>query len=111
AEADAMHLRAEAFQEYNQAAVLDKLLTGMPEIARAFASSLASVDKITVISTGDGRSSGVSALTGEVAKMIAQVPELFETLTGLRVNELLDRLRGINAGTVKPSANGPATRA
>ena len=108
AEAEAMHKRAEAYQEYNQAAVLDKLLTGMPEVVRAFSESLGSVDKITIVSTGDGRSGGVSNLTGEVAKMIAQVPELFETLTGLRVNELMERLQGINDGRVtpRPSTNG-----
>jgi flotillin len=110
AEADAMQLRADAYQQYNQAAVLDKLLSGMPEVARAFAQSLASVDKITVVSTGDGRGgAGVSALTGDVAKMIAQVPELFETLTGMKVSELMDRLQGINNGTVtRPSSNGAA---
>jgi flotillin len=102
AEADAMHLRAEAYQEYSQAAVLDKLLTGMPEIARAFAQSLASVDKITVVSTGDGRTQGVSQITGEVAKMVAQVPELFETLTGMRVADLMDRLQGIESGRQAP---------
>ena len=32
AEARAMNVKAEAFQEYNQAAVIDKLLTAMPEI-------------------------------------------------------------------------------
>ncbi|MFN8558894.1 MAG: flotillin domain-containing protein [Dehalococcoidia bacterium] len=102
---NAMHLRAEAFQGYNQAAVLDKLLSGMPEVVRAMASPLSSVDKITIVSTGDGR--GASALTGEVAKMIAQVPELFETLTGMRVSELMDRLQGIDqARVVRPSTNG-----
>ncbi len=109
AEADAMHLRADAYQQYNQAAVLDKLLSGMPELARAFAQSLAGVDKITVVSTGDGRGAGVSALTGEVAKMIAQVPELFETLTGMKVSDLLDRLQGIQTGAAtKPSGNSTA---
>ena len=58
AEADAMHLRAEAYQEYSQAAVLDKLIGGMPEVVRALSQSLASVDRITVVSTGDGRSPG-----------------------------------------------------
>src|SRR5499427_1726744 len=96
AEADAMHMRAEAYQEYNQAAVLDKLLTGMPEVVRALAQSLASVDRITVVSTADGRSPGVSQLTGEVAKMVAQVPELFETLTGQKVSELMSRLRALD---------------
>jgi flotillin len=97
AEAEAMHLRAEAYKEYNQAAVLDKLITNMPEVVRALAGSLASVDKITVVSTGDSRSSGVSAVTGEVTKMVAQVPELFETLTGMKVGELMDRLQRIES--------------
>jgi flotillin len=97
AEADAMHLRAEAYQEYSQAAVLDKLISGMPEVVRALSQSLASVDKITVVSTGDGRTPGVSQITGEVARMVAQVPELFETLTGMKVDELMDRLQGINS--------------
>jgi flotillin len=104
AEADAMHQRAAAYQEYSQAAVLDKFITGMPEVVRALAQSLASVDKITVVSTGDGRSPGVSQLTGEVAKMVAQVPELFETLTGQKVSELMTRLRALDAPT--PSDNG-----
>ena len=106
AEADAMHLRAGAFQEYNQAAVLDKLLSGLPEVARAFAQSLASVDKITVVSTGDGRAAGASAITGEVAKMVAQMPELFETLTGVRVSDLMARLNAIDARPVRTPPNG-----
>jgi flotillin len=109
AEADAMHLRAEAYQEYNQAAVLDKLISGMPEVVRALSQSLASVDKITVVSTGDGRSQGVSQITGEVAKMVAQVPELFETLTGQKVSELMERLQGIdtsNRSIVRARDNG-----
>src|SRR5499427_8331637 len=32
AEAKAMNVKAEAYQEYNQAAVVDKLITGMPEV-------------------------------------------------------------------------------
>ncbi|HYW89800.1 MAG TPA: flotillin domain-containing protein, partial [Chloroflexota bacterium] len=110
AEADAMHMRAEAYQEYNQAAVLDKLLTGMPEVVRALSQSLASVDRITVVSTGDGRSPGVSQITGEVAKMVAQVPELFETLTGVKVSELMDRLQGIDSRPLaRPPDNGAAS--
>jgi flotillin len=110
AEADAMHQKAEAYQEYSQAAVLDKLITGMPEVVRALSQSLASVDKITVVSTGDGRSPGVSQITGEVAKMVAQVPELFETLTGQKVGDLMQRLRALDApNTVERRENGAAT--
>src|SRR5260370_26005063 len=104
AEADAMHQKAEAYQEYSQAAVLDKFITGMPEVVRALAQSLSSVDKITIVSTGDGKSPGVSQFTGEVAKMVAQVPELFETLTGQKVSELMRRLRTLDVPT--PPAGG-----
>jgi flotillin len=108
AEADAMHQRAEAYKEYSQAAVLDKLISGMPEVVRALSQSLASVDKITVVSTGDGRSPGVSQITGEVAKMVAQVPELFETLTGQKVSDLMTRLRALDAPSTPaaPRDNG-----
>jgi flotillin len=115
AEADSMHLRAAAYQEYNQAAVLDKLLTGMPEVARAFAEALGGVDKITVVSTGDGRTAGASAITGEVAKMVAQMPELFETLTGMKISQMMGRLQPMDArvidarpvdGAPAPAANG-----
>src|SRR5215510_4675770 len=54
AEARAMNIKAEAYQEYNQAAVVDKLITGLPEVVRAMAQPLANVDKITVVSTGNG---------------------------------------------------------
>ena len=54
AEAKAMNVKAEAYQEYNQAAVIDKLFTGLPEVVRALAAPLANVDKITVVSTGNG---------------------------------------------------------
>src|ERR1700675_2647804 len=66
AEARAMNVKAEAFQEYNQAAVLDKLLTGMPEIIRALATPLSKVDKITIVSTGNGASTGLHKLTGDI---------------------------------------------
>ncbi|MCL6645548.1 MAG: hypothetical protein K6U88_11320 [Dehalococcoidia bacterium] len=108
AEADAMHLKADAYLQYNQAAIIDKFLTGMPEVARAMASALGGVDKVTVVSTGTG-AQGVSALTGEVAKMIAQVPELFETLTGMKVSELLGRLQQLDASAAA-STNGAAER-
>src|SRR5260221_1095218 len=49
AEADAMKVKAAAFHEYNQAAVLDKLLTGMPEIVRAISEPLSKVDKVTIV--------------------------------------------------------------
>ena len=102
AEAKAMNVKAEAFQEYNQAAVIDKLLTGMPEIVRALATPLSNIDKITIVSTGDGDSAGVNKLTADIAKMAAQVPALFEALSGMSVSEMLSKVRQIGDKAPKP---------
>jgi flotillin len=95
AEARAMNVKAEAFQEYNQAAVIDKLLTGLPEVVRALASPLANVDKITIVSTGNGDAAGMNKITGDITKMAAQVPALFETLSGMPLSDLLGKVRQI----------------
>ena len=96
AEADAMLLRAQAYEKYNQAAVVDLMLDRLPEMAKSFAEALGNVDKITIVSTGDGGKAGggASALTGEVAKMVSQVPEVIESLTGISVGEIVKRLPG-----------------
>ncbi len=95
AEAKAMNVKAEAFQEYNQAAVVDKLLTNMPEIVRALSAPLANVDKITIVSTGDGASAGMNKITGDITAMAAQIPALFETLSGMKMSELLSKVKSI----------------
>jgi flotillin len=95
AEAKAMNVKAEAYQEYNQAAVVDKLLTNMPEIVKALAAPLANVDKITIVSTGNGDSAGMNKITGDITAMAAQIPALFETLSGMRMSELLSKVKSI----------------
>ena len=105
AEARAMNVKAEAYQEYNQAAVVDKLITGLPEVVKALASPLAKVDRITIVSTGDGNASGMHKLTGDLTQMAAQVPALFESLSGMQMSELLGKIRTI--GDRHKSPNDP----
>ncbi len=102
AEAKAMNVKAEAYQEYNQAAVVDKLITGLPEVVKALASPLANVDKITIVSTGNGDAAGMNKITGDITKMAAQVPALFETLSGMPLGELLGKVRQIGDKSAKP---------
>jgi flotillin len=97
-----MNVKAEAYQEYNQAAVIDRLFATMPEVVRALASPLANVDKITIVSTGNGDASGMNKITGDIAKMAAQVPALFETLSGMPLSELLGKVRQLGDKTAKP---------
>jgi flotillin len=107
-EAKAMNVKAEAYQEYNQAAIYDKLLTSLPEVVRAMAAPLANVDKITVVSTGNGDATGLNKITGDFAKMAAQVPALFESLSGMNMTELLSKVRGIGDKSPKPDALPPS---
>ncbi|HMH71443.1 MAG TPA: SPFH domain-containing protein [Bradyrhizobium sp.] len=102
AEAKAMNVKAEAYQEYNQAAVIDKLITSMPEIVKALASPLANVDKITIVSTGNGNAAGMNKITGDVAAMAAQIPALFETLSGVQFSDLLSKVKMIGDKAPKP---------
>jgi flotillin len=101
AEAKAMNVKAEAYQEYNQAAVVDKLITGLPEVVKALASPLANIDKITIVSTGNGDSAGMHKITGDMAQMAAQIPALFETLSGMKMSELLGKIKTIKDRTEK----------
>jgi flotillin len=102
AEAKAMNVKAEAFQEYNQAAVIDKLLTGLPEVVRALSAPLANIDKITIVSTGNGDSAGMHKITGDITQMAAQIPALFETLSGMKMSELLGKVKAIGDKSPKP---------
>jgi flotillin len=91
-----MEKKAEAWQQYNEAAVLQLLAPILPEIAKAISEPLSRVDKITLVSTGGGNGHGdigASRITGEMTQVMAQVPPLLESLTGLKLDQLLARLK------------------
>ena len=104
AEAEAMRVKAEAWKQYGQAAVIDKLLESLPEIAEAIAQPLAKTDRIVMISGGNDTSMGASRITGEVTQIIAQLPEIIESLTGIDILAMLKELPGV-ATTDGPEAN------
>ena len=103
AEAKAMNVKAEAYQEYNQAAVVDKLITGLPDVVRALSEPLSKIDKVTIVSTGNGDAAGAYKLTGDVTKIAAQVPALFEALSGMQMSDLLAKVRLIGDKAPKPA--------
>jgi len=104
AEAKAMNVKAEAYQEWNQAAVVDRLISNMAEVVRAMAEPLAKVDKITIVSTGNEPAVGASKLTGDITKIAAQVPALFEALSGMDMHELMN-----NVKSMRSRPNGAST--
>jgi flotillin len=95
AEAKAMNVKAEAYQEWTQAAVVDKLITNMADVVRAMSEPLSKVDKITIVSTGNDGATGASKVTGEMTKIASQVPALFEALSGMRLEDLMSNVKAM----------------
>jgi flotillin len=101
AEAEAMQKKAEAWQQYNQAAIIQQLIDALPEVARAISEPLAKTDRIVVISNGGDGGAGASRVTADVANIVAQVPTTIEALTGLDLIQTIRNLPGISQA--KPS--------
>jgi flotillin len=108
AEALAMEKKAEAWSRYGEAAVLQILAPVLPEVARAIAEPLARIDRITMVSTGGNGELGASKVTAEVARVLAQLPPVVESLTGLNLDQLFARLRSATAAR-SAAAQPPAT--
>lgn len=81
AEAEAMTHKAQAWEHYNQAAILELYLQNLPELAKAVADPLSRVDKIVLV--GGDKGTGATKITAQVADVLAQMPDIVESLTGV----------------------------
>jgi flotillin len=97
AEAQATSKKADAWQQYTQAAILQQLLDKLPELANAVAQPLAKTERIVVINSGgDGHSgTGAAKVTRDVTDTMAQLPAVIEALTGLNLMDLLKNLPAV----------------
>lgn len=87
AEAEAMLKKATAWEKYNQAAILENYFHILPELAKSVSEPLSRVDKIVVVS-GD-KSLGTTKITAQVAEILAQMPEVVKSLTGVDLKKYL----------------------
>ncbi|MEU9184757.1 SPFH domain-containing protein [Streptomyces sp. NPDC048484] len=101
AEAEAMRLKADAFSQYGDAAVLQMLVEVLPQVVAKASEPLSAIDKMTVISTD-----GASQLSRTVADNVAQGVELLSSTTGVDLPELLRRITAPEPATAAPPANG-----
>lgn len=85
AEAEAMMKRAQACEKYNQAAILEMYLENLPELAKAVAEPLSKIDKIVLV--GGDKGTGATKITAQVADVLAQMPEVVESLTGVDIKK------------------------
>lgn len=86
AEAEAMDKRAEAFENYNDAAVLQMLIEVLPQVAREVAAPISAIDQLTVISPD-----GAGALPRQVNDNIVQTLSMLKASTGLDLEGLVKR--------------------
>ena len=92
ATAEAMRLKAEAFKQYNEAAVIELIVKVLPEIAGRISEPLSKMEKMVIINSGNGPGGGASKLTGDVTQIIAQLPPVLESLTGVKFEKLLEQM-------------------
>lgn len=93
AEAERMRLKAEAYQQYGEAAKTALVLDALPKIAAKVSAPLARTNEIVILS-GDG-----SRVTGEVNRLLAELPVSVNALTGVDLSKmpLLQKLTGAQA--------------
>ena len=101
ATAEATRLKAEAFQQYNEAAVIELLVKVLPEIAGRISEPLSKMEKMVIINSGSGPGGGASKLTGDVTQIIAQLPPVLESLTGVKFEKLLEQVPALKRAMVK----------
>src|SRR5437764_6673556 len=92
ATAEAMKQKAESFKQYNEAAVIEMIIRILPDVAGRISEPLSKTEKMVIINSGNGVGGGASKLTGDVTQIIAQLPPVLESLTGIKLETLLQQV-------------------
>jgi flotillin len=101
ATASAMQAKAESFKQYNEAAVIEMIVRVLPEVAGKISEPLAKTEKMVIINSGNGPGGGASKLTGDVTQIIAQLPPVLESLTGVKFEKLLQQVPALKNAMAK----------
>jgi flotillin len=92
AEAKALALRADAYRQFNEAAIIQTVLSMLPDIVRAAAEPMANIDSLTVLS-----SEGASDVVKNVTRTVTEASTTVKGLTGIDIPELLNQALGSSA--------------
>ena len=106
-EAEAMRKKAESWQMYNQAAIAQMFIEALPHIARAIAEPLSKTEKMVIVNLG-GEGGGAARLTKDVTTILAQLPPVVESLTGLKLEDLIQQIPAIKGASPRGPAPAPA---
>jgi len=94
AEAEGLQRKAEAWKNFNDAAVINMVVDKMPELAQAFATQLAGIDTINIIEMGNGHgttgSGGVSKVMGTVGGGMTAMLSMLKDQFGVDIARLME---------------------
>ena len=89
AEAEALEKKAEAMKKYGQAAMMEMIVKALPEMAAEIAKPLSTIDKVTIIDSGNGSDTGVGSMGSYVPSVLAQTIESVKETTGIDIREIM----------------------
>merc|ERR1719251_445465 len=87
AEAESMRLKASAYKQYGDAAVMSLVLEALPSIAAEVAAPLAKTDEIVLIGGGNNT-------TNEINKLVGTLPPAVQALTGVDITGAIGKIPG-----------------
>merc|ERR1711974_62704 len=87
AEAEKMRMKASAYKQYGDAAIMALVLEALPQIAAEVAAPLAKTDEIVLLG-------GADKTTTEVNKLLGQLPPAVQALTGVDLSGAIGKIPG-----------------
>jgi len=93
AEAKALAMRADAYKQFNEAAIIQTVLTALPDIVRAAAEPIGHINSLTVLSND-----GASEVVKNATRAIVESTTAIKGLTGLDVPNLVGGALGRGFG-------------
>lgn len=107
AEAETMEKKAEAYKQYNNAAVTQMIIEKLPQIASAVAEPLAKTEKIVIIDSGNSGegAKGAAKVSNYVTEIVGTLPETIEAMTGFNFIDALKAKLGPKPNNVDVTAD------
>ena len=88
AEAERMRMKAAAYKQYGDAAILALTLEALPKIAAEISAPLAKTDEIVMMSGDSGNA------TNAITQLVSQIPPTIHALTGINLTGALAKIPG-----------------
>ena len=104
AEAKALAMRADAYKQFNEAAIIQTVLAALPEIVRAAAEPMGHINSLTVMSAD-----GASDLVKNATRAMIESTTAIKGLTGLDVPSLIGGAMGRGFGERLRTGDGDAS--